>query len=96
MDAVVRSYSGSGAKELFDLLEERKADVEKIIRSVTGFVAYSLNRTDDGGVSVTVCEDKAGTHESTQVTRDWIQKNASDLSVSPPSISGGSIILHLS
>lgn len=96
MHAVVRSYSGSGAKELFDLLEERKADVESIIRSVTGFVTYSLIRTDDGGISVTVCQDKAGTDDSVNVARDWIQKNASDLNVSSPSVSEGSITLHLS
>jgi hypothetical protein len=96
MHAVVRSYSGSGAKALFDLLEERKAEVENIIRSVTGFVGYSLIRTDDGGISVTVCQDKAGADESLQVARDWIQENASDLSASPPSVSEGSIILHLS
>jgi len=96
MHAVVRSYSGSGAKEKFDLIEQRKAKVEKIIRSVTGFVAYSLIRTDDGGVTVTVCQDKAGTDKSIQLARDWIRENASDLSTSPPAISEGSVILHLS
>jgi hypothetical protein len=35
-----------------------------------GFVSYSLIRTADGGASVTVCEDKAGTDESLQVARD--------------------------
>ncbi len=96
MHAVVRSYSGSGAKELFDLLEQRLAEVESLIRAVQGFVAYSLIRTDDGGVSVTVCQDKAGTDESLQAARDWIQQNASDLSTSPPTISEGSVLLHLS
>ncbi len=96
MHAVVRSYSGSGAKELFDLLEQRLAEVESLIRAVQGFVAYSLIRTDDGGVSVTVCQDKAGTDESLQAARDWIQQNASDLSKSPPAVSEGSVLLHLS
>jgi hypothetical protein len=96
MYAVVRSYSGSGAKDLFGLLEERKAEVESVIRSVAGFVSYSLVRTDDGGVTVTVCQDKAGTDESLQVAREWIQENASDLGASPPSVSEGSVVLHLS
>ena len=96
MHAVVRSYSGSGAKELFDLLEQRLAEVESLIRAVQGFVAYSLIRTDDGGVSVTVCQDKAGTDESLQAARDWIQQNASDLSTSPPAVWEGSVLLHLS
>ena len=96
MHAVVRSYSGSGAKELFDLLEQRLAEVESLIRAVQGFVAYSLIRTDYGGVSVTVCQDKAGTDESLQAARDWIQQNASDLNTSPPAVWEGSVLLHLS
>ena len=96
MHAVVRNYSGAGAKELFDLLEARKIDVENQISSVAGFVSYSLFRTADGGVSVTVCADKAGTDQSVQVARDWIQKNASNLSVNPPAISEGSVILQVS
>ncbi len=96
MHAVVRSYSGSGAKELFDLLEQRLAEVESLIRAVPGFVAYSVIRTDAGGVTVTVCQDKAGTDESLQVARNWIQQNASDLNTSPPAVSEGSVLLHLS
>ncbi len=60
MHAVVRTYSGQGAKELFDQIEQRKTEVEDLIRSVSGFQAYTLLRTDDGGVTVTVCKDKAG------------------------------------
>ncbi len=96
MHAVVRSYSGSGAKELFDLLEQRVAEVESLIRAVQGFVAYSLIRTDDGGVTVTVCQDKAGTDESLRLARDWIQENASDLGASPPVVSEGPVLLQLS
>ncbi len=96
MHAVVRSYSGSGAKELFDLLEQRLAEVESLIRAVPGFVAYSVIRTDAGGVTVTVCQDKAGTDESLEVARNWIQQNASDLNTSPPAVSEGSVLLHLS
>ena len=96
MHAVVRNYSGPGAKELFDLLEQRKGEVEDVIRSVSGFQAYTLISTDDGGVTVTVCQDKAGTDQSLQVARDWIQKNASDLGTSPPAVSEGSVVLQLS
>jgi hypothetical protein len=95
MHAVIRNYSGPAAKKLFDLLEERKREVEGIIRPVKGFVSYSLLRTADGGASVTVCEDKAGTDESLRVARDWIQKNASSISAGAPAVSEGSIILQL-
>ena len=96
MHAVVRIYSGSGAKELFDMLEERKGEVESIISSVAGLVGYTLIRTDDGGVTVTVCQDKSGTDESMRVARDWIQENASDLGTSPPAVSEGSVLISLS
>ncbi len=96
MYTVVRDYSGSGAKELFDLLEERKEEVETLIRSVTGLVTYSAIRTDDGGVTVTVCQDKSGTDESIRIAREWIQENASDIGSSPPVVSEGSILVNVS
>ena len=95
MHAVVRAYSGYGAKALFDLLEQRKSEVEPLIKSVNGFVSYSLVRTSDGGFSVSVFEDKAGSDESIRVAKDWIKKNAPNVGVSPPTISEGSVLVHL-
>ena len=94
MHAVVRNYSGTGAEKLFDLLEAQKVEVEGLLRSVTGFVSYTLVRTDGGGVTITVCQDKAGTDESIALARDWVTKNASDLGASPPSISEGRVVIH--
>ena len=95
MHTVIRSYSGSGAGALFDLLEASKQEVESLIRAVPGFVSYSLVRTADGGVSVTVCQDKSGTDERLQLAREWIQEHGSDLNVSPPTVTEGSNILQL-
>jgi hypothetical protein len=95
MQAVVRTYSGSGAKALFDVLEKQKADVEKQMRSVKGFVSYTLVRSGDGGLSVTVCQDKAGIDESVQRAKDWVAKNAGSTGVGAPSVAAGSVILHL-
>jgi proline dehydrogenase len=95
MHAVVRMYSGAGGKKLIDLLEERKKEVEALIRPVKGFVSYSLIRTADGGASVTVCDDKAGTDESLRVAREWIGKNASNTGASPPTVVEGPVILQL-
>ena len=95
MHAVVRTYSGNGAKELFDVLEKRKAEVDPLIRSVKGFVSYSLVRTADGGFSVSVFNDKAGTDESIRVARDWIKANAPNTGTSPPAIAEGSVLVHL-
>jgi hypothetical protein len=75
-------------------MSERKRDVETIMRPIKGFASYSLMRTADGCVSVTVCQDKAGTDESLRVAADWIKKNASNTGASAPTVSKGSIILH--
>ena len=74
MHSIARSFSGTGAKEFFDLLEKNKADVEKTMRSVKGLVSYTLVRSEDGGCSVTVCNDKAATDESLVKARDWIEE----------------------
>jgi restriction endonuclease Mrr len=93
MYVVVRQYAGEGASQLFDELANRRAEVEEIIRGVSGFVSYTLARTGDGGVSVTVCQDKAGTDESMQVAASWIKENMS-IKVAPPTVSEGETILH--
>jgi len=45
-------------------LARRTDEVEQLIRGVSGFVSYCLVRTADGGFSVSVFEDRAGTEES--------------------------------
>ena len=94
MQVVIRTYSGKGAKELFDVLEKRKADVESILRGVNSFVTYTLARSGDGGFSVTVCKDKAGIDESVQKARDWILTNAGTTGVGAPNVAEGEVIIH--
>jgi hypothetical protein len=93
MYTVVRQYSGQGASQLFDALESKRDDVERLIRGVSGFVSYTLLRTGNGGISVTVCQDKAGADESVRVAADWVRQNVS-VATSPPVISEGNTILH--
>ena len=95
MQVVIRTYSGKGAKELFDVLEKRAADVQSLMGSVKGFVSYTLARSGDGGFSVTVCQDKAGIDESVQKARDWIAKNAGNTGAGAPQVSDGFVIVHL-
>jgi hypothetical protein len=95
MHAVIRSYSGKGSKKLTSVLEKNKGEIEKLIRAIKGFVSYSLVRTQDGAFSVSVFQDKAGADESVRVARDWISKNASSASAPAPTVSEGTVILHL-
>ena len=93
MYVVVRSYSGQGASELFDLLGQREEKIKALIGGVPGFVSYAAFRSGDGGMTVTVCQDKAGTDESSRRAADWVKENVST-SVSPPSITEGNTVLH--
>ncbi len=92
MHMVTRTYSGAGAKELFDLLEQRKGDVKVVIGAVHGIKSYAMARTPGGGQTVTICNDKAGTDESVKVAAAWIRRNAPNLKVEPPVIVEGEVI----
>jgi hypothetical protein len=95
MYAVVRTYSGSGARELFDLLERRKDEVETVIRAVPGLVSYALVRTESGGIAVTVCQDQAGAEESTRLAKEWIHQHASELGSKLPDVDLGSVLVQI-
>lgn len=94
MHTVVRTYSGSGASELFDLLAQHKDEIEPLMREVQGLVSYTLVRGDAGGFSVTTCTDKAGTDESVKIAKTWIAEHATGISVGAPTIAEGTVILQ--
>ena len=81
MHAVVRQYKDT---RLMETLLKRQDDVESVIKNVPGFVAYYLIKSADGGATVTVCEDEAGTNASNQRAREWIQQNAPEAAGNPP------------
>ncbi len=96
MHAVVRRYAGAGAAELFEEFARKPVSAESLeqaIRRVPGVVAYTLLRTPEGGVSVTVCQDKAATDQSVQVARDWLRQNLST-AADPPEVFDGDVLLH--
>lgn len=94
MQAVIRTYSGNGARELFDVLEKNTAEVLSVMESVRGLVSYTLARTDSGGFSVTVCQDQAGIDESLQKARDWVAKNAGNTGAGAPQVTEGVVIIQ--
>jgi hypothetical protein len=93
MYAVVRSYSGPGASEVFDLLGQREEDVTSLIGGVPGFVSYAAFRSGDGGSTMTVCEDKAGTDESSRRAADFVKENLGSTG-NPPAITEGTTVLQ--
>jgi hypothetical protein len=93
MYAVVRTYSGQGASEVFDVIAQRAEEVKDLISGVPGFVSYAAVRSGDGGVTVTVCEDKAGTDESTQRAGGFIKENVG-AAPGAPTITEGETVLQ--
>ena len=93
MHAIVRTYSGQGASELFDQLEQRNEEVKELIGGVPGFVSYTALRSGEGGLTVTVCQDKTGTDESSRRAAEWVKENIS-ATANPPAITEGGTVVH--
>jgi len=93
MHATIRQYSGSGTEELFDALEQREPEVRELISTVPGFVSYVAVRTGAGGTTVTICQDEAGTDESTRRAAAWVAENI-PVSIGAPSVAQGDTSLQ--
>lgn len=93
MYVVVRRYTG--ASQLMDTLERGRADVERLLRDVRGFMAYYLVRSGDGGFSVTVCEDRIGAEESNLLAADWITENAPTAPGNSPEVIEGEAVIQV-
>jgi hypothetical protein len=91
MHTVVRHYKGSS--KLVDELVSREADVRRLIGEVDGFVAYYLIRTEDGGASISVYRDAAGTAESTKRAADYLKENLEGVAAGPPEIIEGDSVI---
>jgi len=93
MHATIRQYSGSGTEELFDALEQREPEVRELISTVPGFVSYIAFRSGEGGTTVTICQDEAGTDESTRRAAAWVAENL-PVSIGAPSVTQGDASLQ--
>lgn len=91
MHVVIRHYKGSS--KLIDELVDRRMDVEDLIRDVDGFVAYYLVKTADGGASISVFENEAGTTESTKRAAAYVKENLDGVAAGPPEIIEGKAVI---
>jgi heme-degrading monooxygenase HmoA len=87
---VIRHYKG--ASKLIDELERRSEDVESLIREIQGFIAYHLVRSESGGFSVSVYQDRAGAEESIRAAREYLQQNLPDVGGPPEVLQGEAVI----
>ncbi len=95
MHAMMREYSGQGAKELYDLLIEKREEVERLMGGVSGLISYDLAQTDDGCVALILCRDKLGCDQSMSIAKEWLSDNAKHLGLTPARITEGVIGIHV-
>jgi hypothetical protein len=92
MYATIRTYAGDS--ELGEELRRNQDSVRSQMSAVTGFQAYYFVALADGGsASFTVCDDQAGAEESTRVAAAWIADNLPGVSIAPPAVSAGEVIV---
>jgi len=91
MYAVIRRYTGAAA--IFDELAQRQEEVQELLSAVPGFVTYYAIRSGDGGATITVCEDQAGTTESIRVAADWVRRRVPNAAGSPPQVTEGEVLV---
>ena len=92
MYAVIRRYTG--AATLIDVLERSSQEIERLMSAVPGFVAYHAIRAGDTLVTVSVCQDRAGTDETTRRAAQWVRDNVPAGAVGAPEITAGEAILN--
>ena len=95
MYAVVRTYSGAGAEEVFDLIVRLQDEVKGLFESIPGFVSYTAVHQGDGGTTVSVCRDKVGTDETVRRAAAFLKDKMTG-PLDPPMITEGEAVLQFS
>ena len=67
--------------------------MKALISTVPGSASYETFRNNGGGQTVTVCQDKTGTDESSRRAAEWVKEN-SGVAVDPPMVTEGPTVLH--
>jgi len=93
MFASIRKYSG--VPTLVDELVKRQDEIKSVLQPIPGFHAYYLLKTNDGAVSLTVCEDRTGAEESNRVASTWLKDKLPTFATRAPEITTAEVRMHL-
>jgi len=93
MFASVRKYNG--APTMVEELVKRQDEVRSALTPIRGFNAYYLLKSDDGALSMTICEDRAGVEESNRVASTWLKDKLPTFSSRAPEITIGQLQIHV-
>lgn len=69
--------------------------IEQPLAGIDGVAAYYLTRTADGGARVSVYEHEARTTESTKVAAAFIGVHHPGVTVEPPPVVEGTVVIDL-
>ena len=75
MRAVIRTYSGPGAKKLFAELEKNKAKVETLMKPVKGLVGCCARQHRGWRNVGDGLKDQKGIDDSVRIRAEWIKEN---------------------
>jgi hypothetical protein len=92
MHVVVRRWRNAAA--LADALTSRSQEVEDLLRSVPGFVAYYAVRNGEEVTTITACDTRAGTQESTRRASECVKQHVSTSPPGAPEITEGETFLQ--
>jgi hypothetical protein len=87
MYTVIRRWADASA--LIDEMTRRPDEVERVITTVPGFVAYHAIREGNTLVTVSICQDRAGAEETTRQATQWVRDNLAAGSVGAPEVAAG-------
>jgi hypothetical protein len=90
---VVRRYKD--ASDLLDAFEQNQAQIERLLRDVTGFREYYFVRSGNSGATITVCDDRRSVEETNLLAADLITELAPDAPGTAPEIVEGEVRFHL-
>ena len=93
MFASIRKYNG--VPTLVEELLKNQEDIKSVLRPIRGFHSYYLVKTNDGAVSMTVCDDRAGAEESNRVASTFLKDKLPTFATRAPEITTGEVQLHL-
>ena len=93
MFASIRKYNA--APNLTDELVKHQSDIKSALTPIPGFQAYYLIKTNDGAVSFTLCDDRAGADESNRVAAGWLKDKLPTFAARAPEVWVGEVRMHL-
>ncbi len=94
MYAVIRHHRVQGAAAVEELARQGREDFAPMIKTMPGFVAYTIIAGQDMVSTVSIFTDKAAAEESTRKAVAWAADKVTDFEV-PTEVIEGEVSVHV-